>query len=219
MSIDADPRPEERATAVFDVRTAGESGLLITLDEHQVRPLALWLADGPWAGQIDDIVPGHRTVLIRGSRDLPALASEIRRHGSFDDVIAQRSTKVIEIPVRYDGPDLDAVCEHTGLDREQLIALHTGVEHSVKHFGFSPGFPYLDGSPDAIRIPRRSTPRTQAPAGSVAIAIGMTIIYPGGTPGGWNLIGSTEPPQFWDLERTPPNLLSLGDRIRFRSVA
>ncbi|WP_181408259.1 5-oxoprolinase/urea amidolyase family protein [Schumannella sp. 10F1B-5-1] len=127
-----------------------------------------------------------------------------------------------EIEVVYDGPDLDAVAELSGLPRDEVIAAHSGAEHRVGWFGFAPGFAYLDTDyPDsaapALALPRRASPRVRIDAGSVAIAGGQTVIYPGGTPGGWHLIGRTDA-RLWDLERDPPALLDVGERVRFVPV-
>jgi len=127
---------------------------------------------------------------------------------------------LVEIPVAYggdDGPDLAAVAAHTGLDSEELVRLHTTADHVVGMIGFAPGFPYLLGLPAALSIPRRPTPRTSVPAGSVAIAERQTGIYPRTSPGGWHVIGRT-PRAMFDPHRDPPALLRAGDRVRFVPV-
>ena len=128
---------------------------------------------------------------------------------------------IVEIPVAYggdDGPDLAAVAAHTGLDPEEVVRLHTTADHVVGMIGFAPGFPYLLGLPPALAIPRRATPRTRVPAGSVAIAELQTGIYPRTTPGGWHVIGRT-PRAMFDARRDPPALLRAGDLVRFVPVA
>jgi KipI family sensor histidine kinase inhibitor len=112
------------------------------------------------------------------------------------------------------GPDLDAVCRVHGIDRETLVRLHTQPEYLVTAIGFVPGFPYLAGLPAALATPRRDTPRTRVPAGSVGIGGGQTGIYPFATPGGWHLIGRTAV-RLFDPRRVPPALLQVGDRVRF----
>ncbi|MCY3015621.1 MAG: 5-oxoprolinase subunit PxpB [Planctomycetota bacterium] len=127
---------------------------------------------------------------------------------------------IIEIPVAYggdDGPDLAAVAAHIGLDSEAVVRLHTSTDHVVGMIGFAPGFPYLLGLPAALSIPRRATPRTSVPAGSVAIAERQTGIYPRTSPGGWHVIGRT-PRAMFDPRRDPPALLRAGDRVRFVPV-
>ncbi|MEI8369340.1 MAG: 5-oxoprolinase subunit PxpB [Planctomycetia bacterium] len=127
---------------------------------------------------------------------------------------------IVEIPVAYggdDGPDLAAVAAHIGLDSEAVVRLHTSTDHVVGMIGFAPGFPYLLGLPAALSIPRRATPRTSVPAGSVAIAERQTGIYPRASPGGWHVIGRT-PRAMFDPRRDPPALLRAGDLVRFVPV-
>ncbi|MDE2085141.1 MAG: 5-oxoprolinase subunit PxpB [Xanthomonadaceae bacterium] len=123
----------------------------------------------------------------------------------------------IEIPVTYggeSGPDLDAVAAHARLSREAVIALHSGADYRVAMLGFTPGFAYLLGLPAALHMPRRATPRTRVPAGSVAIGGAQTGVYPRETPGGWHLIGRTTLDLF-DPARDPPALLVPGTRVKF----
>lgn len=125
--------------------------------------------------------------------------------------------ELLEIPVIYggeSGPDLDEVAAHAGLMREAVIELHSGAEYRVAMLGFTPGFPYLLGLPDALHMPRRATPRTRVPAGSVAIGGAQTGVYPRETPGGWHLIGRT-PLHLFDPARDPPALLKPGMRVKF----
>jgi KipI family sensor histidine kinase inhibitor len=124
---------------------------------------------------------------------------------------------LVEIPVRYggpDGPDLAEVAERTGRSEAEVVALHAGHEYRVYLVGFVPGFPYLGVLPAELELPRRTAPRVRVPAGSVAIAGRQTGIYPFATPGGWHLIGRTDTP-IWDARRDPPALLAPGDRVRF----
>ncbi|WP_254151033.1 5-oxoprolinase subunit PxpB [Candidatus Chloroploca mongolica] len=132
-----------------------------------------------------------------------------------------RPARVVDIQVRYggeDGPDLPEVAARLGLSEAEVIALHTSQIYRVMMIGFAPGFPYLGPLPAALDLPRRSTPRTAVPAGSVAIAAGMTGIYPDRLPGGWHLIGRTEA-QMFDPLRDPPTLVVPGDGVRFNAEA
>ncbi len=123
-----------------------------------------------------------------------------------------------EIPVCYDGPDLEEVAAQVGLSTDEVIALHSGADYTVAAVGFSPGFPYLSGLPQRLNVPRRKTPRLAVPAGSVAIAGGQAGIYPFTSPGGWHVLGRTVTTLF-DLSHSPPALLRPGDRVRFLPVA
>lgn len=118
------------------------------------------------------------------------------------------------IPVVYDGPDLDAVASTLGLAAAQVVELHTRTIYRVFVVGFVPGWAYLGPLPEVLELPRRSVPRTQVPAGSVAIAGQMTGIYPLPTPGGWHLIGRT-PVKVFLPDSDPPCLLRAGDRVKF----
>jgi 5-oxoprolinase (ATP-hydrolysing) subunit B len=95
-----------------------------------------------------------------------------------------------------------------------VVRRHTAPEYTVAFLGFSPGFPYLVGLDPALEVPRRDTPRTSIPAGSVGLAGGQTGVYPTASPGGWQLIGRTEVTLF-DPDRDPPALLGPGSRLRF----
>lgn len=125
-----------------------------------------------------------------------------------------------EVEVCYErefAPDLDEVARHAGMPADDVVAMQTAVEYDVHFVGFTPGFPYLGGLPRALATPRRSTPRTHIPAGSVAIGGAQLGIYPVPSPGGWNVIGRTAMPLF-DARRAAPALLRAGDRLRFRSI-
>lgn len=200
------------------VRAAGTCGLLVeTSGTAEVRRVTEWLHTSEYAPLLEDVVPGGRTVLVRASNGLDELARALRGL-SFEDGRRSEPSRTVEIPVVYSGEDLDEVCERAGVSLSRFVEEHSGAEHTVAFFGFTPGFPYIAGVPEALHVPRRATPRTRVPAGSVAIANGSTVVYPGGTPGGWNLIGRTSLPPLWDIEREPPNLLSVGDRVIFREV-
>ena len=83
--------------------------------------------------------------------------------------------------------------------------------------GFAPGFGYLTGLPPELHVPRRDTPRTRVPAGSVGLAGPFAGAYPRASPGGWQLVGRTDAGLF-DVDRRPPALLAPGGRVRFREV-
>jgi KipI family sensor histidine kinase inhibitor len=127
-------------------------------------------------------------------------------------------TQVIEVPVRYDGPDLDEVAQRTGLTRDDVIAAHTGTPWRVGFGGFAPGFAYLVGGDPRLVVPRRDSPRTKVPAGAVALAGEFSAVYPRESPGGWQLIGTTEL-VMWDIERESPALMTPGATVRFMEVS
>jgi len=131
------------------------------------------------------------------------------------------SAREIEIPVHYggsDGPDLDDVARHAGMDSAAFIERHSAGRYMVAMLGFAPGFPYLIGLDPALAMPRLDTPRMRVEAGSVGIGGAQTGIYPEAGPGGWRIIGRTRQVLF-DASRNPPALLAPGDRVRFVPVA
>jgi inhibitor of KinA len=134
--------------------------------------------------------------------------------------VAPISGRQMTLPVCYGGEfglDLEMVGSVHGLTVDEVIALHSGFEYFVSAIGFIPGFPYLRGLPERLHTPRRPTPRTRVPAGSVAIGGAQTGIYPFETPGGWNLIGCT-PWRLFNTYSQAPSLLQVGDRVRFRPI-
>lgn len=123
----------------------------------------------------------------------------------------------IEIPVLYDGEDLDEVAARSALSRNDVIEIHSSRDYAVMMLGFSPGFAYMGFVDERLRLPRRPTPRTRVPSGSVAIAGLQTGVYPRALPGGWNLLGRTTL-DFFSVDRPRPSLLMPGDRVSFFSV-
>ena len=133
---------------------------------------------------------------------------------------APRDAEAIEIPVCYGGefgPDLDAVATHCGLEPAEVSARHAAGDYRVAMLGFMPGFAYLLGLDESLHMPRRASPRTRVPAGSVAIGGAQTGIYPRELPGGWQLIGRT-PLTLFDPSQAEPALLRPGQRVRFRAI-
>jgi inhibitor of KinA len=129
--------------------------------------------------------------------------------------------RTVEIPVCYGGdlgPDIDDVARQHGMSAQDVIDIHASGDYLVYMVGFMPGFAYLGGLSSRIATPRRQTPRTAVPAGSVGIGGEQTGVYPLVSPGGWNLIGRT-PLRIFDIDRTDAALLATGDRVRFRPIS
>lgn len=119
--------------------------------------------------------------------------------------------RLVQLPVVYDGPDLDDVARHCRLTRDDVIEQHAGATYAVAFLGFLPGFAYLSGLPARLSTPRLETPRARVPAGSVAIGGAQTAVYPVDSPGGWRLIGHVDVP-------LRPGWAEPGDRVRFVRV-
>ena len=197
------------------VLPAGSDGLLVEVDDLD-EALALFAAlrDAPPAG-VAELVPAARTVLVRFD---PALT---RVDVLTDDLLSRPRTRsatvdgpVVEVPVCYDGADLEEVAALCGFDAAEVVRRHTAQPWTVAFTGFAPGFGYLAGGDPALDVPRRAEPRTSIPAGSVALAGRFSGIYPRASPGGWQLIGRTGL-ALWDQRRADPALLSPGTRVRF----
>lgn len=169
-------------------------------------------------GVVADVVPGERSLVVIGAPDHGGGQRLLAALAALDPSPATVATaplgELVEIPVRYDGEDLAEVAARTGLDPDEVVRVHHEAVYDVAFCGFAPGFAYLTGLPDALRLPRRDTPRARVPAGSVAIAAGYSGVYPQASPGGWWLLGSTDLRMF-DPTRTPPALLEPGGRVRF----
>ena len=157
-----------------------------------------------------DVVPGAETVLFDGVADPDGLAGTVAAWRRVETVPGPR----VEIPVTYDGPDLETVAGHWGCDVVEVRARHRGTEFVSAFCGFAPGFAYLSGL-DAS-VPRLATPRTRVPRGSVALAGTWCGVYPVASPGGWQIIGHTDA-ELWDPRREEPALLAPGTRVRFVS--
>jgi inhibitor of KinA len=208
----------------MDIRPASDHSLLatfgnaISLAAHrQVVRITRALAGAPG---LRNVHPGYASVLVSFDPleiDAGALAARIREAAGAAEDEAPAEARLVEIPVRYGGaagPDLEDVAKLHSLSPEEVVAIHSGAEYLVYFLGFSPGFPYLGGMPEAIATPRLARPRRMVPAGSVAIGGSQTGVYPVESPGGWRLIGRT-PLELFRADRNPPTLLEMGDRVRF----
>lgn len=165
---------------------------------------------------VREVVPGARTLLLR--LDAPLAPEDRQRLLTLapEPSPADRE-RTVTLAVAYDGADREEVGALTGWGAEGVVARHCAAEWTVAFCGFAPGFGYLVGPGQPWSVPRRSSPRTTVPAGSVALAGEFTGVYPRASPGGWQLIGRTDLPVF-DLGREPPALLVPGTRVRFRDV-
>jgi len=208
--------------ALGTVHDYGDQALLLEFDS--TADVLAWtdtLAQADLPGVLD-IVPASRTVLVKldGPRYLAPTRQRLGKlrpeRGPAEHETAEEPDAVIE--VTYDGADLQAVAELTGLSTDEVIAAHTGTLWRVGFGGFAPGFAYLVGGDPRLQVPRREEPRTRVPAGSVALAGEFSGVYPRESPGGWQLIGRTDAALF-DVTRDKPALLTPGMTVAFREVS
>ncbi len=215
----------------FDVRLMADHGLIFSFGEaidaglsHGIASLTDALAAESLPGAID-YVPSYTTMVVLiepGEADPAHIVARV--HDLWQRIAATPAAagdaREVVIPVRYggeDGPDLPHVAQVAGLDPAEVIRRHAAATYQVGAIGFAPGFAFLIGLPPELAVPRRSTPRTAVPKGSVGIGGKQTGIYSLETPGGWSLIGRTALTMF-DPNREPPSLLKAGDTVRFEPI-
>ncbi|MGW4244767.1 5-oxoprolinase subunit B family protein [Nocardia sp. NPDC004722] len=227
----------EQFDVAGEVRAAGDRALLV------IPPLRSMIADlvaalRPRPPGVVDVLPAAETVLVILTS--PASAERVRqrllallarldaraRVTAGDRAMPDRPIDAagravaedpVTIPVRYDGEDLAAVARLLDLTPAEVIAQHTGTVWRCAFVGFAPGFGYLESPDGRLSVPRRTQSRTAIPPGAVALAGGYSAVYPRSSPGGWQLIGTTEVPM-WDVDRKPPALVRAGTRVRFVEI-
>ncbi len=206
------------------IRPLGEAALYCAVDgaialEHQQRIWQLGAGLAQTTGVLG-LIPGmnNLTLTFDPLRTEAASLEQAARALWAKPLKRQQAGRLVEIPVRYDGPDLADVASHCGLSTDEVVRRHTAADYVVYFIGFQPGFAYLGGLDESLHTPRRAEPRVAVPAGSVGIGGAQTGIYPLVTPGGWQLIGRTALPLF-DPQAEPPTLLAPGDRVRFIAEA
>lgn len=197
------------------VLPSGSTALLVELDAlEDVLALHAALADEVPDGVVD-MVPGARTLLLVTDPSVASLQSveaAVRRATPRRD--RRDAGELVEIPVVYDGEDLADVAALLSVEPAEVVRRHADQEWTVAFGGFVPGFGYLTSASGGWDLPRRRSPRTRVPAGSVGLAGGFSGVYPRESPGGWQLIGRTDLAMF-DLSREPAALLRPGVRVRF----
>jgi inhibitor of KinA len=188
-------------------------------EKTSCRVLALYRMLKMDAGLADigvtDVVPSYNSLAVYFDpvkSDASAIACVVRKAASRKVSLSSESSssKAVIFPVRYDGEDLDRVAGHAGMGRDEVVERHSAGRYIVAMIGFIPHFPYLIGLDKRLSTPRLSSPRARVPAGSVAIGGDQTGVYPRESPGGWNIIGRTDPDRLSEL--------SPGDRVIFERV-
>lgn len=210
------------------IEPAGAEALLLVLAEQPDETLALRIKQlaerlrHELGALLVDLVPAWTTLLLHydlRQTGYPALVERLTP--LLDDwqaqVAARTAGALLELPVWYAGEDLVGVAQRCGMSVDDVIGLHSAGEYCVAAIGFAPGFAYMGGLDARLALPRRSTPRTRVPAGSLAIAERQTAIYPQASPGGWHLLGRC-PWRLFDWQAEPACRLAIGDRVRFVAV-
>ncbi|TDB91092.1 allophanate hydrolase subunit 1 [Actinomadura sp. KC216] len=200
-------------------RPVGDRAVLLDLDgPESVRRIHADLTRHPVEG-IADVVPGARTLLLIAEQGRSrALTTAVQRaRKPMSTVATQLTERTVRLPVRYDGADLAEVAARCGMSIEEVIARHSRRTYTTAFLGLVPGFAYLTGLDPALHLPRRDSPRTRVPAGSLAMASEYTGVYPSSSPGGWHLLGTTDS-ALWDVERRPPALLTPGTTVQFDPI-
>lgn len=121
------------------VLPVGDGALLVEVssgDETRALHAELLRRRAEGLLMVREIVPAARTVLLDGLDDPVGLASELT---SAEVPVAARSEQdAVDIPVRYDGPDLADVAAHWGVREEDVARIHAATEFSVAFCGFAP---------------------------------------------------------------------------------
>ena len=195
----------------MQVHRYGADSLLVEV-EDSAAALALYRAARRDGVAVRDIVPAARTVLFAGASDPGALTARLRDLAVGDP--DPGPDPVVEVPTRYDGPDLEDVARHWGMTVAETVRTHSDLEFVVAFCGFAPGFAYCAGLPERLHVPRHSDPRPRVPAGAVGRAGEYTGVYPTPSPGGWRLVGHTDL-TLWQEGRAQPATLAPGTRVRF----
>ena len=192
------------------IRRYGERAALVEVDSAlQAAALADWSRVAGVAAE--EIVPAARTVLFDGV-DVADLARVLE---SWRPTSASVAGAFVEVPVRFDGPDLADVAARWGVGQDEVVGRLTSYELTSAFCGFAPGFAYLAGLPEELAVPRLASPRERVEPGSVGLAGPWCGIYPTASPGGWRIVGHTEA-VLWDVDRDPPALLAPGTRVVLR---
>jgi len=213
----------------FQYRIMGDRSLLVELGDEispevnrRVREFSVIFMENPIEGMIET-VPAYRSLLIIYDPlklDLVMIKNRMEDLQKKIGEIKIPEPETLEIPVVYGGeygPDMEWVSQYHKISIKEVIQLHTATTYQVYMIGFMPGFPYMGELPESLATPRRETPRTVIPQGSVAIAQRQTGIYPVESPGGWQILGRT-PLKLFNPLHSPPTLLEMGDLVRFFSI-
>ena len=217
----------------YKILPAGDTALIVEFGEGIDRRLSrLVLAldqrlnEAKIQGKIDGVVetvPTFRSLMVYYD---PLVLPSASLTSCIDELVkglrlTEQAGRVWRLPVCYDerlAPDLAEVATRTNLSPAQVIERHSAVTYHVYMLGFLPGQAYMGDVPAELNLPRRETPRLKIPAGSLAIAMTMTCIFPLESPCGWHLIGRSPIP-LWDGRPGAGALLAPGDQVNLAPVS
>lgn len=207
--------------SVPEVAWFGDRAVAVALDDSRDREAVARALQMTFPHRL--VRRGIATVLVEAGEPDPDLRrAVVEALTAFDRRRAEApvsADRTVVIEVRYDGSDLAAVAHALGCSEGGLVAAHVAQGWRVAMMGFAPGFGYLLPEGDVTlpwgAIDRRASPRDRVDAGSVAVAAGMSAVYPQSMPGGWPLIGRTSVLLFDAQRPESPALLSPGDLVTF----
>nr|WP_248313583.1 allophanate hydrolase subunit 1 [Bosea sp. F3-2] len=177
-----------------------------------------------------DTHPGMNSLLVLLDPlavDADAFAAELLKRWA-DTRPGRVRGRTIEMGVVYGGErgiDMPDFAAFHGLSPKEVAELHAAPEYVVFAPGTGPGFGFLFGLDPRLFTPRRQVPVMRPVGSNISIGGGQAGLgtpqrpgVPAATaPTGWHVIGHVpDAPVPFDLNREPPFLLALGDRIRFR---
>jgi KipI family sensor histidine kinase inhibitor len=214
------PLADSAVTFDLDVRPGARAAARVNAAVATIRAA---VAEGSLDASVDAVgafasMTVHYDPLQTAQADLVELVTQRLKVASE---AAASSTRLWRLPCCYDGPhgaDLEDLSLRLGLARDAIIESHLACVFDIFAIGFLPGLPFMGELPETLSLPRRSSPRQRVPTGSVAIAKGLCVIYPGTSPGGWHIVGQCPVPLF-DVRREAPALLAAGDRVAFDRIS
>jgi len=220
---------------IFDeplIKPSGDKALRVTFGDERslqvnrpVRAMYEFLQESPVQGVVE-LVPSYASLTVMydpGQQNYTDLITKLEKIAwrAMSEHKIRSIRRLLTIPICYEGdyaPDMDYICQYTGLDREKVVSIHTAQPYYVFQLGFTPGCPFIGPLQEILHVPLMQSPRTRTPQGAVAISVGQTVIYPQSTPGGMRIIGRT-PVQLFQLNHPDLTLFKPGDQVQFQPIS
>jgi KipI family sensor histidine kinase inhibitor len=168
---------------------------------------------------VRETIPTYRSLLVHYDPvaiGFETLSRELLRLADLP-APAEQNTRRWRVPVTYGGDygiDLDEVAKFHDISSDEVVARHSSGDYLVAMIGFTPGFAYLAGLDPSIATPRRQSPRTETPAGTISIGGVQACVQCLAAPSGWHLLGRT-PVRTYHPHRDPMFLMEPGDAVTF----